>query len=63
MDAWARVLDDADPETARLILSLQQEDIEALAPADAQTTTSNTLDGDASDGDVARDLYANELRK
>ncbi|KXT04250.1 hypothetical protein AC578_7933 [Pseudocercospora eumusae] len=62
MDTWARVLDDADPQTARLILSLQQEDIEALAPAEAQTITSDTPDEDANDGNVARDLYANELR-
>ncbi|KAF7187342.1 putative E3 ubiquitin-protein ligase ARI8 [Pseudocercospora fuligena] len=62
MDVWARVLDDADPETARLILSLQQEDIEALAPAAAQTTTSVTPDGGVNDGEVARHLYANELR-
>lgn len=48
MDAWARVLDEADDDTARLILSIQTQELKSFI----QTND---------DFDVARQSYATEL--
>ena len=59
MDDWTRVLDDADDDTARLIISMQMEDIRAA-------TTEPLGDGaeqQLSDAEVARQLVETELKE
>ena len=50
-DSWARVLDDADPETARLIISLQIQELDALTRDDNNSV----------DREMARDLFVQDI--
>ncbi|KAM3415994.1 hypothetical protein BST61_g9482 [Cercospora zeina] len=56
---WAHVLDEADTATARLIIHLQLDDLVSLAACDRANRSGNI----PSDGEVARQLYAEELRE
>lgn len=55
--SWTRILDEADEETARLIIATQLEDIYQLAQADSSADT-HTQDFAA-----ARSLYETELQQ
>lgn len=54
----ARVLDDADDETARLIISMQMEDIKAAASA----TQAGDIEQQLFDAEVARQLVETDLK-
>ncbi|PPJ50189.1 hypothetical protein CBER1_05213 [Cercospora berteroae] len=56
---WAHVLDEADTATARLIINLQLDDLVSLAACDRANRRGDV----PSDGEVARQLYAEELRE
>lgn len=56
---WAHVLDEADTATARLIINLQLDDLVSLAACDRANRSGDV----PSDGEVARRLYAEELRE
>lgn len=57
VDTWARVLDDTDVQTARLILELQLQDLTALAPTRREGTGGQAQ----SDGEIARRMFLGDI--